>query len=159
MRRPSISIRSFLLIDFSFKINCPSPFDCKPVQDCPPDAPEKIEINYLAKDYPEFPRVILDRLSLLMPDWRERNPADLGIVLTELFAYTGDYLSYQQDAIGTEAYLGTARTRTSVRRHARLVDYRVHDGSNSRVWVQIRVSSDVTTPPEILRAFLPGPRC
>ena len=64
-----------------------------------------------------------------MPGWRERNPADLGIALVELLAYSGDQLSYYQDAVATEAYLGTARQRISVRRHARLVDYRMHDGA------------------------------
>ena len=67
-----------------------------------------------------------------MPDWRERNPADLGVALVELLAYVGDHLSYRQDAVATEAYLGTARRRVSVRRHARLVDYRMHDGCNAR---------------------------
>ena len=37
--------------------------------------------------------------------------------MVELLAFVGDYLSYQQDAIATEAYLGTARRRVSVRRH------------------------------------------
>ena len=36
---------------------------------------------------------------------------------------SADQLSYRQDVIATEAYLGTARLRTSARRHARLVDY------------------------------------
>ena len=56
---------------------------------------------------------MLDRLAVTMPDWRERNPADLGVTLVELLAYAGDQLSYFQDAVATEAYLGTARRRTS----------------------------------------------
>ena len=40
--------------------------------------------------------------------------------------------------MATEAYLGTARRRVSVRRHARLVDYFMHDGCNARTWVQVR---------------------
>src|SRR5690349_13016234 len=89
---------------------------------------------------------MLDRLATLAPDWRERNPADLGIVLVELLAYAGDYLSYQQDAVATEAYLGTARRRVSVRRHARMVDYAMHDGCNARAWVQVQVSADQLLP-------------
>ena len=130
-------------IEFSFRIDCPSPFDCKPLDVCPPEPGEAIDINYLAKDYASFRGVLLDRLSLSMPDWQERNPADLGIALVELLAYAGDYLSYQQDAISTEAYLGTARRRTSVRRHARLVDYRMHDGNNASAWLQVRVKNDI----------------
>jgi hypothetical protein len=63
----------------------------------------------------------------------------------ELLAYVGDYLSYQQDATATESYLGTARRRVSVRRHARLLDYIMHEGSNARVWVQVRVNADNVT--------------
>lgn len=130
-------------IQFSFHITCNDQFDCRRANVCPPELAEAIDINYLAKDYASFRRVMLDRISLLAPDWQERNAADEGIALVELLAYAGDYLSYQQDAVGTEAYLGTARRRTSVRRHARLVDYRMHDGRNARVWVHIRVKNDV----------------
>jgi len=128
----------FAAVDFSFKVECPSDFDCAERHACPPEVRPAPQIDYLAKDYASFRRLMLDRLSLLMPEWRERHAADLGVALVELLAYVGDRLSYQQDAVATEAYLGTARRRVSVRRHAKLVDYAVHDGSNARAWVQVR---------------------
>jgi hypothetical protein len=127
-------------IDFSFKVACASDFDCRQVETCPPAGLTEPEINYLAKDYASFRQLMLDRMSALMPQWQERNAADLGIALVELLAYTGDYLSYRQDGVATESYLGTARRRVSVRRHARLVDYHMHDGSNARAWVQVRAA-------------------
>ena len=130
-------------IDFSFRVDCPSDFDCEQQRICPPEPRTEPEIDYMAKDYNSFRQLILDRLSVLTPLWSERHAADLGIALVELLAYVGDYLSYQQDAIATEAYLGTARLRTSVRRHARLVDYFMHNGSNARVWVQVQVNTDL----------------
>ncbi|MGY3149405.1 hypothetical protein ACVWYQ_006404 [Bradyrhizobium sp. USDA 3397] len=126
-------------VDFSFKVECPNEFDCHPERAeavTPTPAPP---INYLAKDYASFRRLILDRLSMLMPAWRDRNPADVGMTLVELLAYVADHLSYEQDAVATEAYLGTARRRLSVRRHARMVDYRMHDGGNARAWVQLKL--------------------
>ncbi len=129
-------------INFSFKVECPSDFDCKPECICPPAPRAESDINYLAKDYASFRQLMLDRIALLSPQWTERNAADLGVALVEAVAFVGDYLSYQQDAIGTEAYLGTARRRVSVRRHARLVDYSMHDGCNARAWVQIQVNAD-----------------
>ena len=78
-----------------------------------------------------------------MPDWQERHVPDLGIALVELLAYAGDHLSYYQDAVATEAYLDTARQRISVRRHARLVDYLMHEGCNARAWVCIEADSDL----------------
>src|SRR5262249_57995500 len=108
----------------------------------PPVVGAQPDIDYLAKDYQGFRRLMLDRLSLLAPGWTERSAADIGVMLVELLAYAADNLSYRQDAIANEAYLATARRRVSVRRHARLVDYALHDGCNARAWVQVRVSAD-----------------
>jgi hypothetical protein len=128
-------------VPFSFKVECPSDFDCKTVETCPPEPLEEPRLSYLAKDYASFRRVMLDRLNTIAPQWRERSPADMGVALVELLAYVGDRLSYFQDAVATEAYLGTARRRVSVRRHARLVDYRMHDGVNARAFVHLRVGA------------------
>ena len=56
-------------------------------------------------------------------------------------ALAGDYLSYHQDAIGTEAYLATARRRLSVVRHARLLDYFLVEGCNARTWLALTVAA------------------
>jgi hypothetical protein len=128
-------------VDFSFKVACPSQFDCRPAGACPPEALPQADINYLAKDYEGFRQLILDRMAQTMPGWKERNPADLGIALVELLAYAGDQLSYFQDAVATEAYLGTARRRVSVRRHARLLDYQVQEGCNARTWVHFECAA------------------
>jgi hypothetical protein len=132
-------------VDFSFRADCPSEFDCAEACDCPPSLAPTIDIDYVSRDYQTFRRLMLDRISVLSPEWHERHAADLGITLVELVAYVADYLAYRQDAIATEAYLGTARKRVSIRRHARLVDYLVHDGCNARTWVQVQV--DATLPP------------
>ncbi|MCA1634282.1 MAG: putative baseplate assembly protein [Acidobacteria bacterium] len=131
-------------IDFSFKANCPSDLDCAPAGDCAEEPAAEPDIDYLAKDYGSFRQLIFDRLSLVMPDWKERHVPDIGVALVELFAYVGDYLSYFQDAVATEAYLDTARRRISVRRHARLVDYRMHEGCNARAWVTVETDGDLT---------------
>jgi hypothetical protein len=104
-------------------------------------------IDYLVKDYQGFRRLMLERMSLLAPQWRERSSADVGVALVELLAYVADELSYRQDAVATEAYLDTARSRVSLRRHARLVDYRVHEGCNARAWVQVQVSEPTVVLP------------
>jgi len=132
-------------VSFTFKASCPTDLDCNAETVCPPTQRPEPEINYLAKDYASFRQLILDRLALVMPDWRERHVPDIGIMLVELLAYVGDDLSYYQDAIATEAYLDTARQRISVRRHARLVDYLMHEGCNARAWVTIKAEAD--TPP------------
>jgi hypothetical protein len=125
--------------EFSFKAACPDPFDCvAPDRPAPPLPPSPL-IDYLAKDFESFTRLLLDRLSLTSPAWRGRSDADPQLALVELIADLGDRLSYEQDAVGTEAYLGTARSRISLRRHARLLDYAVDDGANAAAWVHLEV--------------------
>lgn len=133
-------------VSFSFKGSCPTGLDCKTKQVCPPTPGPKPEINYLAKDYASFRQLILDRMALTIPSWQETHEPDIGVALVELLAYVGDYLSYYQDAVATEAYLGTARLRISVRRHARLVDYAMHDGCNSRAWIAVNTDTDEQLP-------------
>lgn len=133
-------------IAFSFKVECPADQDCDAATVCPPQPVEGPRIDTLAKDYPGFRRLLLDRLALLAPGWQERSAADVGVTLVELLAYAADNLSYRQDAIATEAYLSTARRRVSVRRHARLVDYALHEGCNARAWVCLRVTAEHLLP-------------
>ena len=132
--------------DFSFKAGCPSRFDCKPRQDCPAKTGPRPNIDYMAKDYASFRQALLDLIPTLVPDWKERHEADLGITLLELLAYAGDQLSYYQDAVANEAYLETARQRVSVRRHAGLIDYCMHDGVSARTFVHFRVTSKGKIP-------------
>ncbi len=140
-RHPDFDPRYWCL-EFTFKANCPSDLDCAPLP-CANEVLPQPDINYLAKDYASFRQLILDGMALLVPEWQERHVPDLGIALVELLAYTGDHLSYYQDAVATEAYLDTARQRISVRRHARLVDYIVSEGCNARTWLHLHTDSDV----------------
>ncbi|GAC1382517.1 MAG: putative baseplate assembly protein [Marmoricola sp.] len=136
-------------IALRFKVECPTDFDCLDAVVCEPDPPVKPpSIDYLAKDFTGFRRIILERLAQLSPAWAERNVGDIGIALVELLAYTADELSWRQDAIATEAYLGTARSRRSLRRHARLVDSRIHEGASARLFARI----DTAAPTVVLPA-------
>lgn len=150
-------------VDLEFKAGCDTDFDCGKKKPCRREPRTAPAIDYLAKDYASFRQLLLDRMAVLMPKWTERHAADLGVTLIELLAYAGDYLSYRQDAVSTEAYIGTARRRVSVRRHARLVDYPMHDGTNARVWVRVEVKGTVTLPERkdsvtqfISRVTIPG---
>ncbi|HEU4884169.1 MAG TPA: baseplate J/gp47 family protein [Longimicrobium sp.] len=117
------------------------------------EGPPLPRIDYLTRDYDTFRAAMLDRMSVTLPAWTERNPADIGIVLVELLAYAADSLSYYQDAAATEAYLGTARLRTSLSRHARLLDYRVNQGCSAVAWVQVRVSQNGIVVPKGTRLY------
>ncbi|HUG09314.1 MAG TPA: putative baseplate assembly protein [Acidimicrobiia bacterium] len=142
------------LIDFRFHIDAVDRFDCRHDVACLSEPAEAPVIDYLAKDYPSFRRLMLDRLSLHLDLEDEANPADLITTLVETIAYRADHLSYYQDAVATEAYLGTARRRESVRRHARILDYRLAEGCNARAWIAVTVGAANENGLEV---DLPGP--
>lgn len=98
--------------------------------------------DYLVRDYASFRRLILEHIRGRIPDWREDRIGDIGVALVEVLAYAADYLSYYQDAVGTEAYLSTARQRISIRRHSKLIDYPFSEGCNARTWVHLEVTGE-----------------
>ncbi|HEY0530284.1 MAG TPA: putative baseplate assembly protein [Actinoplanes sp.] len=129
---------------FDFGVDCDADRDCAAAAACvPPGSPEPV-IDYLSRDYAGLRQLLLDRLSVVAPGWADRNPADIGVTLVEIFAYLGDLLAAAQDAVSAEAYLGTARRRVSVGRHARLLDYRMHQGAAARTWLVLTVDEDVS---------------
>ena len=134
-------------VGFSFKAGCPTPVDCLPSSCCPQTSLTPPDINYLARDYDGFRQAMLDRMAVLLPTWDETHAADIGVTIVETLAYAADRVSYMQDAVNTEAYIGTARSRISLRRHARLVDYQISEGSNARAWVCLTTSADGATVP------------
>jgi hypothetical protein len=146
-------------VTFSFKVECGPEFDCAPVPpDCPPEGPPPPPIDYTAKDFGAFRQVMLDRIAQLVPGWGPpTTEADIGVMMTELVAYVADQLSYRQDAVATEAYLNTARSRISLRRHALLVDYRISEGCNARAWVQVWVNADVFLDRTVTRFYTTAP--
>jgi hypothetical protein len=143
-------------LDFSFKADCPTDFDCLPLAPEPKDAGDGPSIDYLAKDYESFRRLMLDRMAVTIPAWTERSPADLGIALVEALAYGADMASYYQDAVATEAYLSRARLRASARRHARLLGYNIGEGSNTRAFVAIQATRNAESaePPVLAKGTL-----
>jgi predicted phage baseplate assembly protein len=138
---------------FQFDVDAPLP----PIARTPPGSPASgYDVSYLGRDYEGLRQVMLDRLGVTIPAWSERHAADILVTLVELLAFAGDDLSYYADAVATEAYLQTARRRVSVRRHARLVDYRLNEGCTARAWVCVEVSGPLRLPLRAIRFAVAG---
>jgi hypothetical protein len=142
-------------VDFFFKVDCPSDFDCLVTTSCSTAPIAKPVINYLGRDYTTFAGLMLDRIAQLSPAWGPTGgAADCGQAIVELLAYVGDQISYEQDAIATEGYIGTARRRISLRRLGVLVDYAMHDGCNARAFLQLQIATPTFTPTKGATQFL-----
>lgn len=96
-------------------------------------------VDLMARDHASLLRLMQDRLARLAPAWRDRNEADLGTVLLELFAYAGDQLAWLQERVALEGQLRTATRLESVQRLLRLIDYALHPGLSASAWLQFEV--------------------
>jgi uncharacterized phage protein gp47/JayE len=63
--------------------------------------------------------------------WREGTDGDYHTLFIELWAYLADILTFYQERIANEAYIGTATQRDSLMRLAQLVDYRPGAGAGA----------------------------
>jgi hypothetical protein len=77
---------------------------------------------------------------------RTRDPADASIALLDAFAVAGDVLTFYQERIANEGYLGTATQDRSVRELARLIGYEPGPGVSASTYLAFTLDSDPETP-------------
>jgi hypothetical protein len=134
----------FADIEFKFRPAC---FNMNCAEMTRPPAPLPLPaIDYLAKDFDSFKHTLISAMQQRVPDWRPTSEADLDQVLIDLIAADADELSDFQDRTFNEAYLTSARKRVSLARHARLMDYHIHQGNQAATWLALEVSAAVTLP-------------
>src|SRR5215831_5105829 len=86
----------------------------------------RIVIDYMARDAGSFLQSMRTLIPEKLPEWTDyESEADFGNVLLQLFAHMGDILSYYQDRVANESFLGTAQQRRSVIQHLRLIGYQL----------------------------------
>ncbi len=134
--------------------------ECGDAPDCvlvPPAIPPLTPPDYdtLARDYTGLRAMLLDVLATLDPS-AETSAADLTVTLLEVMAQLGDVLNYRLDRVSTEAWLGTARRRATVTRHARLVDFPVPPAISAASVVQVQVAHPGAGPVDASFVVLPG---
>jgi hypothetical protein len=128
-------------VEFSFRPNCPSDFDCaSPACDCPQPAVQAPPIDYLARDFQSFQQALLAFSTLRYPDWVERSEADFGMMMSEILSAVGDEFSYLQDRVAAEASFATATQRRSLVSLARLVDYEPAPARSATTLIQCDVT-------------------
>ncbi|MDI2131684.1 baseplate J/gp47 family protein [Yinghuangia seranimata] len=125
---------------------CPDLADCFADEEPPPVPGASPVHDYLARDWRSLRAALLEFHRRENPD-ADLSIADPSITLLELFAHLGDLLHYRLDRVATEAYLETARRRTSVRRHARLVDYTLAEAASATTYVVLQCRPAINPMP------------
>jgi hypothetical protein len=141
---------------FSFKVLCPSDFDCQPKSTCcAPDEPPLPAIDYTAKDFQSFKLALTDFSAQRYPSWQERSEADFGVMFMEALCQLGDELSYLQDRVAAEASLLSATQRRSLVSMARLVDYEPTPALSASTTVQCNVVGNTVPAGALISATTP----
>src|SRR5689334_1694219 len=129
----------FSEIDFKFRPGCFN-INCAPDWTPGEQPPDEPAIDYLAKDYDSFRHTMIAAMMQRVPEWQTSSEADLDQVLLDLFSAAADELSDYQDRVMNEAYLASARKRVSLARHARLMDYHIHQGNQASTWLALQIA-------------------
>ena len=105
-------------------------------------------VDYTSRDYTSILADMTRLIPNFSPTWTNRDPADFGMTLLELFAYMGDILNYYIDRAANEAFITTATQRQSVLEIASLLGYTPTDASASTVTLTFQNStgSDIIVP-------------
>jgi uncharacterized phage protein gp47/JayE len=90
-------------------------------------------IDYTNKDFQSLRQAMIALANYRLPEWTDRSPSDLGMLLIDLFAYMGDVVLYYQDRIANECFLQTAVERRSVVNALRLIGYELAPPQTSSV--------------------------
>ncbi|MEW5787781.1 MAG: baseplate J/gp47 family protein [Pseudomonadota bacterium] len=128
----------FAELPFKFRPGCFTGHCAPPANPGRPRLPAPA-IDYLAKDYDSFRHTLINAMMERVPGWQVSSEADLDQTLLDLFAAAADELSDFQDRVMNEAWLATCRQRVSLARHARLVDYHLHQGNQSSTWLALEL--------------------
>src|SRR5215813_6658974 len=102
-------------------------------------------IDYMARDYDSFLQAMRALIPEKLPEWTDyQSQADFGNVLLELFAHMGDILSYYQDRVANESFLGTAQERRSIIQHLRLIGYTLSTAAPASATLTLNLPTTAT---------------
>jgi len=102
-------------------------------------------LDYMARDYDSLLDAMRKQIPEKIPEWTDyQSEADFGNALLELFAHMGDIISYYQDRIANESFLGTAIERRSIIQHLKLIGYSLSTAAPSSAELVISLPVETT---------------
>lgn len=95
--------------------------------------------DYSDKDFASLRLRLQGLARSVFPDWTDFNAANFGNLLTELFSFVGDNLTFYQDAQARELYWPTVTRRISAIRLGRLINFMLSGAAPAVGTVKITV--------------------
>ncbi|QHQ36667.1 putative baseplate assembly protein [Algicella marina] len=121
--------------------------------------PNLTAIAFRAGDHASFKASMLTRLaSAAYPELKAlgtREDDDFSIALIDAWAAACDVLTFYQERLANEAYIGTATERLSVNELARLIGYRLHPGAAAETDLVILMEDPPAAEPDVTELLVP----
>ena len=113
---------------------------------------DRTVVDYMARDYHSLLASMRRQVPAKLPEWRDLDKEhDFGNVLLQLFAHVADIVSYYQDRVANESFLGTAQSRRSVIHHLALIGYRLSTAAPASATLTLSVPAGTAGAVEIGR--------
>ncbi len=101
--------------------------------------------DYTNRDYVSIRADLLNRASVVLPEWTSRDSSDFGMLFVDLVSYMGDILHYYVDQAARESFLETATKRSSLLAIASLLDYIPHGRTSARTSIVLNATNSLAT--------------
>lgn len=101
--------------------------------------------DYTNRDYISIRNDLLNRASVVLPEWTSRDNSDFGMLFVDLVSYMGDILHYYVDQAARESFLETATRRSSLLAIASLLDYIPHGRTASQTSITLNATNSLAT--------------
>lgn len=101
-------------------------------------APNKKEIRYLNKSFPEFRQSLVDFARVYFPDsYNDFNETSPGMMFIEMASYVGDVLSYYIDSQFKENLIAYAQEQDNIISMAQALGYKPKPGTSSTTQLEV----------------------
>jgi hypothetical protein len=101
--------------------------------------------DYTNRDYTSIRTDLLNRASVIFPEWTSRDSSDFGMLFIDLVSYMGDILHYYVDQAARESFLETATRRSSLLAIASLLDYIPHGRTSAQTTITLDATNSLAT--------------
>lgn len=101
--------------------------------------------DYTNRDYTSIRNDLLNRASVIFPEWTSRDSSDFGMLFVDLVSYMGDILHYYVDQAARESFLETATRRSSLLAIASLLDYIPHGRTSAQTTITLNATNSLAT--------------
>lgn len=82
-------------------------------------------VGYLDRSYQQIKTSLLSRVTASNPELTDHSESNPFVILLSMFAGVAEMLGYYIDNIAEEGHMATARRRSSVIKHSKVLDYRI----------------------------------